>query len=172
MIRRTLLCLSLVTVGLDGISAQQPVRADPWFGTSPRPRDFRPAVRVIAEPWNRAARSSSSPTRIASFRQIGSAGSKRISRNPGWARPAGRLASGICPASAGARCTSWSSCITFPAGVGSRVKTTSWSAATARTGVSCCKSSHFRTRRLAKMCCSRTGFVRPVSASCTTRMSK
>lgn len=48
MIRRTLLCLSLLMVGLDGISAQQPVTADPWFGPSPRPRDFRPA----ALPWN------------------------------------------------------------------------------------------------------------------------
>jgi hypothetical protein len=48
MIRRTFLCLSLLMVGLDGISAQQPVTADPWFGPSPRPRDFRPALL----PWN------------------------------------------------------------------------------------------------------------------------
>lgn len=48
MIRRTLLCLSLLTVGLDGISAQQPVAADPWFGPSPRPRDFR----LAPLPWN------------------------------------------------------------------------------------------------------------------------
>jgi hypothetical protein len=48
MIRPTLLCVSLLTVGLGGISAQQSAKADPWFGPSPRPRDFRPAPL----PWN------------------------------------------------------------------------------------------------------------------------
>ena len=46
MFRRTALCLLLLTMAAAGTSAQPP-GSDPWFRTSPRPRDFRPALL----PW-------------------------------------------------------------------------------------------------------------------------